>query len=153
MEEHGGCDSKQECPVCLEVLTEDDKPVGRCGHIVHLNCIVQWGKAQCPLCRTEIQLPPSLENELNIVKRRREQEQYTSDAQVQEEEYLQAQEEMFTTLFDQFVSNMYSLFDQVIEDTYVYHEHPREMYTFVRDNQLGFILRLTIFVLYCLVGP
>lgn len=44
-----------ECPVCMEHLEEDEKPLA-CGHWVHKPCIIKSGKGQCPICRFELYL-------------------------------------------------------------------------------------------------
>lgn len=44
-----------ECPVCMEHLEEDEKPLV-CGHWVHKSCVIKSGKGQCPICRFELYL-------------------------------------------------------------------------------------------------
>ena len=47
-----------ECCICLEVITEDQKLILDCGHIYHLECINQLRKMGvqllCPLCRADL---------------------------------------------------------------------------------------------------
>ena len=47
-----------ECCICLEVMTEDQKLFLDCGHIYHLECINQLRKMGvqlvCPLCRADL---------------------------------------------------------------------------------------------------
>src|SRR6202000_886517 len=42
-----------ECPICMENLDNVTSPLS-CGHWVHMNCIVAWGKQSCPICRQVI---------------------------------------------------------------------------------------------------
>lgn len=44
-----------ECPVCMEHLDNDEKPL-TCGHWVHRTCVIKSGKSQCPICRFELYL-------------------------------------------------------------------------------------------------
>lgn len=46
---------KDECPICLEFLTESDI-VLRCNHCFHKTCIKDWMKKNptCPTCRVNI---------------------------------------------------------------------------------------------------
>lgn len=46
-------DKPLECPVCMDELDEKAKPL-LCGHWVHRSCVVQSGKAQCPICRRHV---------------------------------------------------------------------------------------------------
>lgn len=46
-----------ECPICVEKLSEDDKAL-KCGHWVHKGCIIKSGKSKCPICRIHIYLKP-----------------------------------------------------------------------------------------------
>ena len=43
------------CPICLET---DDGPwyTTPCGHVFHPNCIGQWQRATCPLCRAVVEI-------------------------------------------------------------------------------------------------
>ena len=47
-----------ECCICLEVITEDQKLILDCGHIYHVECINQLRKMGvqqvCPLCRSDL---------------------------------------------------------------------------------------------------
>ncbi len=45
----------EECPVCMDSLENVHVPLS-CSHWVHRECIVQWGKSQCPVCRANIKL-------------------------------------------------------------------------------------------------
>ena len=48
-------DRPDECPVCMDHLERDEKPL-TCGHWVHKECIIKSGKGQCPICRFELYL-------------------------------------------------------------------------------------------------
>lgn len=43
---------KLDCPVCYEKVDITDTL--DCGHVVHKNCIIRSGKAQCPICRVDL---------------------------------------------------------------------------------------------------
>ena len=45
----------EDCPVCCESLSDLPQPLS-CGHWVHKNCVLKWGKDQCPVCRSNITL-------------------------------------------------------------------------------------------------
>lgn len=47
-------DKPEECPICFEKL--ENKDILSCGHYVHKNCVIKWGKKLCPVCKTEIKL-------------------------------------------------------------------------------------------------
>lgn len=55
-----------QCSICLCALNKKDQP-WPCGHYVHLDCIKQSLKPQCPLCRAE--LPLSEEDKSAILRR------------------------------------------------------------------------------------
>ena len=42
----------EECPVCYEDITKED--ILQCGHIVHERCVINSGKAECPICRSKL---------------------------------------------------------------------------------------------------
>lgn len=45
----------EECPICTESLENEHVPLSCC-HWVHRECVVNWGKDQCPVCRAKIKL-------------------------------------------------------------------------------------------------
>lgn len=50
--------SEEDCPVCFEPLLEEESPLV-CGHCVHMTCIVQQFKPECPLCRRKLDVEVS----------------------------------------------------------------------------------------------
>ena len=44
------------CCVCLEEFEQDFTPLNECGHYIHLECIINSGKNECPLCRKTIKV-------------------------------------------------------------------------------------------------
>ena len=48
------------CPICLNVLTDDDFYTTMCGHQFHHNCLETWfntslqSEATCPVCREDL---------------------------------------------------------------------------------------------------
>jgi len=44
------------CPVCLDDFEKDFKPLERCNHWVHRECVAKSGKSMCPVCREEVVL-------------------------------------------------------------------------------------------------
>lgn len=48
-------DKPSDCPICLEPLTEADKP-WRCGHYAHDKCVAQCSDDICCICRAELEM-------------------------------------------------------------------------------------------------
>jgi hypothetical protein len=44
----------ENCPVCFESTNSMSYPLLDCGHWVHLECILQSYKLECPVCRTPV---------------------------------------------------------------------------------------------------
>ena len=59
-----------ECKVCYEPFTDKDNPL-LCGHCIHRECVIKWGKEQCPICRGNI---PLTSNEIRRIKLNQEEE-------------------------------------------------------------------------------
>lgn len=57
-----------ECPVCMESLNDVKSPIS-CSHWIHRKCILNWGKPNCPVCRTEIKLSTSEKRKLRLKNR------------------------------------------------------------------------------------
>lgn len=55
-----------ECCICLEEFQKKDKlkKCKQCQHRFHINCIVNWGKAECPMCRTKLSIPKKYRKKL-----------------------------------------------------------------------------------------
>lgn len=50
-----------ECPICLEPNTEDvPYIVLTCGHHLHKECIIKWGRPKCPVCKQYVYMEPSI---------------------------------------------------------------------------------------------
>jgi len=47
--------SKEQCPICFEIVSNADKKRLTCKHTFHLGCISTWyvQADSCPVCRTE----------------------------------------------------------------------------------------------------
>ncbi len=43
----------EECPICMECLKDETSPLS-CGHWVHMECLGNLDKYDCPLCRKNI---------------------------------------------------------------------------------------------------
>jgi hypothetical protein len=67
-----------ECCVCLEKFQKKDKlkKCKECEHRFHINCIVNWGKAQCPTCRTKLRIPKKYRKKLE--EKRQELREYNN---------------------------------------------------------------------------
>lgn len=61
------------CIICYEPLTDVLKPL-ICGHWIHTECIIQSGKAQCPICRKELELKNRDMRRLERIARERREE-------------------------------------------------------------------------------
>ena len=70
-------DEEMECSVCIE----ECKTMLDCRHRVHLECIARSGKQECPLCKQQVTLPPSLKTVCDRTKREMEQERKEQDTQ------------------------------------------------------------------------
>ncbi len=96
----------EECPVCMDNLKNVIQPLS-CGHWVHRKCIVEWGKAICPVCRTDIKVTPT---EMNKIKKKAHQhrreieeaEEFPYEIYIDSEELIQL-DEMFGQNMDNFV--------------------------------------------------
>ena len=44
-----------ECIICCESLANQRHAL-KCGHWIHINCIINSAKAECPICRTKLTL-------------------------------------------------------------------------------------------------
>jgi archaellum component FlaC len=42
---------KQDCPICMEDISEINECPLNCGHWFHKNCLIQTNKESCPMCR------------------------------------------------------------------------------------------------------
>jgi len=86
MEVQSALEKPDECIICTTKLGEDDRPLVPCGHYVHHECIVEWGKEICPICRTAIELPEELREitRENGDKHRRELEEENDYSPIQE---------------------------------------------------------------------
>jgi len=80
-------DKPDDCPVCTESLKDEKYPLINCGHWVHYNCIIESGKAECPMCRTSATLTRELKKELTKKSKQRKEEN--------EREELETVREMF----------------------------------------------------------
>ncbi|CAM9660904.1 unnamed protein product, partial [Ectocarpus fasciculatus] len=50
-------DDEDRCPICRDLLQEENRGIAKCGHVFCLACILQWVKKQqnsCPTCRAEV---------------------------------------------------------------------------------------------------
>ena len=52
----------RQCPICYEDIFKINTL--SCGHMIHASCIIQSGKAQCPICRAA--LPEYVNKVVNI---------------------------------------------------------------------------------------
>lgn len=71
---------KSECPVCMESLENEIKPLS-CYHWVHRKCVIKWGKSNCPVCRSEIVLT---EKEKKLIEKDNVTDSYEITSQLRE---------------------------------------------------------------------
>ena len=43
--------NENECPLCYELLSENNSITTRCNHTFHKSCLNKWNKSSCPMCR------------------------------------------------------------------------------------------------------
>jgi len=50
-----------ECPICYDVILEDDVARTHCGHTFHVTCLTSWLEraTTCPSCRTRVAAAPT----------------------------------------------------------------------------------------------
>lgn len=46
-------EKSENCPICYEGLSADIPPFS-CGHTMHMACVQQHFRAECPMCRTAL---------------------------------------------------------------------------------------------------
>ncbi|CAA7397433.1 unnamed protein product [Spirodela intermedia] len=60
----GGAASTVDCAVCLAALEEGEltRLLPTCRHVFHVECIDMWlySHTSCPICRAEVEAPPTL---------------------------------------------------------------------------------------------
>jgi len=66
-------DKPTECIICCESLVNQKKSLN-CGHWIHFDCIVNSAKAECPICRSKLQLPKILLNRIELISKQRRDE-------------------------------------------------------------------------------
>ena len=78
----------RECVVCCESLSNQPRAL-ECGHWVHINCIIHSAKAECPICRTRLNLSNHINKRIETIAKKRkeetireEQEEIQSDLQL-----------------------------------------------------------------------
>ena len=86
-----------DCPVCFEPLLEEESPLV-CGHCVHMTCVVQQFKPECPLCRRKLDVevsgvPPEPYVPIS--------EQEFQEQEFQEQEFQDSVEQMVMEEFNQ----------------------------------------------------
>lgn len=95
---------EENCSVCLEEFPENFTPLQECGHYIHIKCIVNSGKDECPLCRTKVTLNAkdmeSLQQicQRHIEEREREYENYLRSQERQRENSGENSESMVVRL-------------------------------------------------------
>ncbi len=66
----------EDCPVCLEPYYHTGKAL-KCGHGVHMKCIVESGQSRCPICRREVVIPEK--DQKRLVKKSKELYQHNTN--------------------------------------------------------------------------
>lgn len=83
---------EESCCVCLENFENNFIPLKECKHYVHIECVINSGKDQCPICRVKIKLNRSQKMELKKVQtknRIEEEERYRQELIREEERFRQ----------------------------------------------------------------
>ena len=50
----GSRECDMTCSICLAEIEPNDAQITRCNHAFHRDCIRQWGRNNCPMCRGDI---------------------------------------------------------------------------------------------------
>lgn len=74
-----------ECPICMESLDQVRIPLS-CSHWIHPDCIVKWGKEQCPVCRQSISLPWEFKFKLRQQEARKRKQNFLSSFSIERDE-------------------------------------------------------------------
>jgi hypothetical protein len=85
---------KDKCPVCFE---HDVEEILDCGHWVHKGCIIMSGKAECPICRSKVNLKKNEIKKLIIRKKELDRIQIEDDEQ-----------EIQNLLIQSFITSLYN---------------------------------------------
>ncbi|VDQ08127.1 unnamed protein product [Trichobilharzia regenti] len=62
------------CPICYTEMTVTTAKITRCGHLYHINCLIEWMKRQffCPMCHADL-LSSKVTDRRNFSDRRNEE--------------------------------------------------------------------------------
>ena len=62
-----------ECIICCESLAKQRRSL-ECGHWIHVKCIVESAKAECPICRSELKLGKRAMKRISKIAKKRHTE-------------------------------------------------------------------------------
>lgn len=78
------------CSICLENVYPDTSAKLKCGHHYHFKCIVELRSPVCPSCRKNLESPLINNNLINIMLKRRHEDDKTNN-RVSIQDYLQSE--------------------------------------------------------------
>ena len=55
-----------ECPICLTDTSHKINVMTPCKHVMCLECLMQLKKDECPMCRTELEIPRPAQDDPRI---------------------------------------------------------------------------------------
>ena len=60
-------EAEGQCPICLEDHDSSSVSIERCSHVFHQSCLQKWVEINptCPVCRTNVENPPSFSIDVN----------------------------------------------------------------------------------------
>ena len=99
--QHRFCENKPvDCVVCCESLSNEEKPLD-CGHWIHIDCIINTAKAECPICRKKLQFKKNILDKIEILSKKRKAEVLEEE----EEELRLSLENQITELLEPALGN------------------------------------------------
>lgn len=78
----------KQCPICYDNMGDEKNLI--CGHLVHVSCIKKSFRAECPLCRTKLDI--EVEGKY-VYERRYENEDTEEHAEDEDEEEYESEDE------------------------------------------------------------
>jgi hypothetical protein len=122
-------DKPDDCPICTESLKDEKYPLINCGHWIHHSCVIESGKAECPVCRAAVALTRGLKKELTKKSKQMKNEREIEEFEEIREMVLAEQEDnnmMLYRVFRDIYHNGHSDEDinELLEhDIYTHMEH------------------------------
>ncbi len=103
----------KECIVCCNSLA-DQKRALECGHWIHKRCVVESAKAECPVCRTPLNLGLRVMKYINKLAQKREQELLLEE---EEELRVELENQVSILIAPALQERIHDVISDILEDT------------------------------------